>query len=670
MNSEAVLAILYDLTLTFGSEIRVDALLTRVLQRMLYHTSFPAGVALLDVRDEPAGCSAVIRVAVGDRALATLRGVRVELPPPLVRGPLSMLEDPALLRALGGRADYQCALKLPVDARATLLLLSPRLPRQTLPFTQLFAPVLSHLARSLALCDENERLTASLRSELAIRTQAEAELRRARDEAEEANRSKSAFLANMSHEIRTPMNAILGFTHLLRRDVSDPRQVDRLDKIARSAQHLLGILNDVLDLSKIEAERLQIEETSVDVGALVDHVISMVTERARARGLALTSHVDPRLTRCALLGDPLRLTQVLLNYVNNAVKFTPSGAITVRATLEDDGDDAALVRFEVEDTGIGLTAEQMARLFRPFEQAQRSTTRQYGGTGLGLAISRRLALLMGGDVGVRSEQDAGSTFWFTAKLRRGVTAHTLAAVPARSLRVRAQARVLLVDDHAMNREMGRELLESFGLVVDTARDGVEAIERVTATRYDLVLLDKEMPRLDGPETARRMRRMTALASLPIVAWTANTFEGDRRQCLDAGMNDFIAKPIDARMLQIALARWIPAERTSVRVDAPSSHPARGVRPSSLARPVEPTPARMDRTRVAELGALLESLLTADDASAVDVWRELRQALGDTGARARVEAMDAALDGFDLPAALTVLRGGLTVATPASSSMRP
>jgi signal transduction histidine kinase/DNA-binding response OmpR family regulator/HPt (histidine-containing phosphotransfer) domain-containing protein len=530
------------------------------------------------------------------------------------------------------------------------------------------------------------------------------EMRRARELAEDAARTKSSFLANMSHEIRTPMNAIIGMAHLLHKSGLSPRQQDYLGKIQRSSQHLLGIINDILDFSKIEAGKLTIESTDFELDAVLENVANLVGEKAASKGLELIFELEPGLTQ-ALVGDPLRLGQILVNYCNNAVKFTEHGEIRVRVSQREAGARDVLLHFAVQDTGIGLSEEQRARLFQSFSQADRSTSRRYGGTGLGLAISKSLAQLMGGEVGVESEPGRGSTFWFTARLGRaerqpqarlprldlrgcrvlviedneysrialtemlvamsfrvaavasgeaGVEAVRFAAAeeqpfgvvftdwqmpgidgleagrrilalglqppphlvmvtaygrdevaaaaeatgfdcvltkpvnpsqlfdavmralgeqPASplmpgeaasaglDLAAIAGARLLLAEDNELNQEVAVELLSDAGLQVEVADNGRAALDKLLqrgAGHYDAVLMDMQMPLLDGLGATLEIRRLPQFAHLPIIAMTANAMQGDRERCLEAGMNDYVAKPIEPDALWRALLRWIPA----------------------------------------------------------------------------------------------------------------
>ncbi len=522
-----------------------------------------------------------------------------------------------------------------------------------------------------------------------------------RDRADAANRAKSAFLANISHEIRTPMNAIVGLAHLLRRESRDPAQTDRLVRVSEAAEHLLGLLNSVLDLSKIESGKLTLERVEFSVEALIERACTMVVPAARAKGLELVIDIAPMPDR--RMGDATRLSQILLNLLGNAVKFTEEGQVVVRAEASDDQQGPPRLRVEVSDTGIGVPSDQRDRLFLDFEQADSSTTRRFGGTGLGLAIVRRLVDLMGGEVGVESTPGQGSRFWFTVRLdpcdasvpavngeeggvplrvvpgltralvaddlhpagraiaamlrRFGVDVDLVASAAeacdciARAAAARAPydlalldwpiardclspgamagarrwgvvsafdeeaareaaqphgglllkplvsaglsrwlagdaghepgdaptapveqrlrerhagVRVLLAEDNPINQLVAVELLASVGLAVDVVDDGRQAVQRWSGERHDLVLMDIQMPEMDGLAAARAIRALPGGQSVPIVAMTANAFGEDRAACLDAGMNDHIGKPVDAAVLFDTLLRWLDRQPSGRR----------------------------------------------------------------------------------------------------------
>ena len=399
----------------------------------------------------------------------------------------------------------------------------------------------------------------------AMVAQRTAELEVARAAAEAANQAKSAFLANMSHEIRTPISAILGFAHLLQREATTPAQAERLGKIESAGQHLLSLINDVLDITKIEAGKLELEQVSFQLMSVLDAVDTIVGQLAQAKGLRLV--IDRSLHARWLLGDPMRVQQALINLAGNAVKFTAQGTITVRVSAVEDHAAQVLLRFEVEDSGVGIEPQTLAQLFHPFVQADSSTSRKFGGTGLGLAITQHLAERMGGTVGATSVPGQGSVFWFTACLQHGLppdeakTGALRLSQEEQLRRLHRGARVLVADDDPFNGEIARELLESLGLVVDVVTDGAQALAQVQsaspAQAYALILMDVQMPHTDGLAATRAIRALPSVRQVPIVALTANVFVEDRRRVFEAGMNDLLTKPIDPKSLVAALGKWLP-----------------------------------------------------------------------------------------------------------------
>lgn len=386
---------------------------------------------------------------------------------------------------------------------------------------------------------------------------ANAELKVLYAKTQELDQLKTNFFANMSHEIRTPMNAILGLTYLLKRHTPTPEQDEKLDKIAVASRHLLSIINDILDFSKIESGKLILEKATFPASAVLDHTRSLLEDAAVAKGL--TIEVEYNDIPVWLIGDQTRLRQALLNYAGNSIKFTEHGKIVLRGKLLEDYGDEVLVRFEVADTGIGIEPDKISELFQAFKQVDSSTTRKYGGTGLGLAITQKLSGLMGGSVGVDSQFGKGSTFWFTARLGKG-TAIEIAKVDDAELAIKtnhSNAYILLVEDDLINQEVARTLLVDAGLRVDIAGDGKQAVDKVGANNYDLVLMDLQMPVMDGLEATKLIRQMPNKKSLPILALTANIFEEYRRKCAEAGMNDFVGKPVEPMALFATILKWLP-----------------------------------------------------------------------------------------------------------------
>ena len=422
-----------------------------------------------------------------------------------------------------------------------------------------YVAVKEDITEKKRLGEELDNYRFHLEDEVDRRT---AQLAEARVQADAANVAKSAFLANMSHEIRTPMNAIVGLTHLLRSSDPTPRQLDRLIKIEGAAEHLLALINNILDLSKIEAEKMELDESDFNIEAVFDNVRSMVNNQAREKRLPIVLDLDgvPRWLR----GDAARLRQALLNYAANAVKFTEHGEVTLRARLLEEDAQGLMLRFEVEDTGIGVAPGKINSLFKLFQQADASTTRKYGGTGLGLAITMKLAELMGGEVGVDSEPGRGSVFWFSARLQHGTGTMPAEEEPIKSENYEDELRrnykglkILLADDVDLNLEVAQLLLHGIGLQVDSAKNGREAVDKVRTSAYDLILMDVQMPVMNGLDAALAIRELSDRSQIPIVAMTANAFDEDRNNCLEAGMNDFLTKPVNPETLYQCLLKWLP-----------------------------------------------------------------------------------------------------------------
>jgi len=399
------------------------------------------------------------------------------------------------------------------------------------------------------------------------------ELEVAKDAAEAASRAKSTFLANMSHELRTPMNAIMGLTGLVLRRTEDPKLRDQLGKIDQASKHLLSVINDILDLAKIEAERLTLEHAPFSLGQVLGNVHSMVANKAGEKRLAIHLDLPPGLPGEVCVGDPLRLGQILLNLTGNAIKFTERGTITLRAAVQEETATDRLLRWEVEDTGIGISPADQPRLFTPFEQVDGSMTRKHGGTGLGLSICKRLVEMMGGEIGVDSAPGRGAKFWFTVRLglpaasavaTPQVTAGAIPSAPtfhgdkamAALQQCCAGRRILLVEDEPINLEVSRGLLEDAGLWVDVAEDGEQALAAARRNVYALILMDMQMPNMNGIEATRAICADSLNTTTPILAMTANAFVEDRQACIDAGMRDHITKPVAPVVLYETLLKWL------------------------------------------------------------------------------------------------------------------
>ena len=441
------------------------------------------------------------------------------------------------------------------------------------------------------------------------------------------------------------MNAIIGLTYLLLRDTADPRVSAQLEKVLGAAGQLQTLLEDILALSRIESGPVQLEQTEFTAEQVLSAVVAMVSTPAAAKALRLETELAANVPRI-LVGDPNRLRQVLLNFATNAVKFTDQGEVRFSVTVTEVRQDAVILRFTVADTGIGLSEEQLARLFQPFEQLESGASRRFGGTGLGLALCRRVAELMGGQVGVASRVGQGSTFWFEAPF--GVGARDATAVPDGLDRAAALAagfvagtgrRVLLADDNETNLEVAAALLRMQGYEAELARDGSEAVTSAGRGTFAAILLDLQMPRQDGLEAARVIRAMPRHAATPILAMTASVFEEDREACLAAGMNDLVAKPIDPKHLAAVMQRWAPL--------AAAAPPGDGVADAASGRPAPGTPPLSDaREQLLQLRRLVEM----DDLAA----RDLFHALAPEAAGSRHRELGRLLEAFDYEQAGVVL----------------
>ncbi|NNJ97356.1 MAG: response regulator [Gammaproteobacteria bacterium] len=401
-----------------------------------------------------------------------------------------------------------------------------------------------------------ENMNKELTDEIEHVKRMENELKLAKEKAEEMSRAKGEFLANMSHEIRTPMNGVIGTLQLLSDTRLEPTQKDYVETACKSANSLLAILNDILDLSKIEAGKLNIELIPLDVREIVDEIVTPHSMTAEEKAIRIYADIDPGLP-AVLMGDPTRIRQVLANLVSNALKFTEKGHVLVRVKVVARDNDTVDVRMEVEDTGIGIEAHVKNELFNEFTQADGSTTRKYGGTGLGLAIVKQLVEMMHGEFGVDSTPGLGSTFWFQIPLDISAEQTLPASTDdVQSLPAKLDGHVLLVEDNPINQMIAQKMLEKIGLESTVASDGQQALDRLAQGAFDAVLMDCQMPVMDGFEATRRIKEQDVSLKLPIIAMTANVMEGDRDKCIEAGMNDYIGKPVIEAELKKVLLRWL------------------------------------------------------------------------------------------------------------------
>lgn len=383
-----------------------------------------------------------------------------------------------------------------------------------------------------------------------------AELEERTKDAESANRAKSAFMANISHEIRTPLHVLIGLGQLLRRDPAHPVQLQRLEQLCATSDHLLALVNDFLDLSKIESGRFVFDNSIFRLGTVMNQVEEVIAQLAFGKNLTLKIDISPACLNATLRGDSLRLSQILINLGGNAVKFSDQGTIHIGVSILSETVSSLRMCFSVLDSGIGIAQEDQARIFLPFEQIDGSITREYGGTGLGLAICQRLVSLMGGRIWVDSQPGVGSTFSFEITLPREYSVHETTSVTPIAPDL-SGLRVLVAEDHPLSQEIILEMLEDLGCIAEIATDGVEAIDCVLAHDFDLILMDMQMPKMDGLAATRIIRTLPGHRDKPIIALTANAFVEDRQRCQDAGMNDHISKPVSPAKLASALSKWLP-----------------------------------------------------------------------------------------------------------------
>jgi signal transduction histidine kinase/CheY-like chemotaxis protein len=405
-----------------------------------------------------------------------------------------------------------------------------------------------------------ESLNTNLKDEITHGKVIEAELKEAKVKAEKMSRAKGEFLANMSHEIRTPMNGVIGTLQLLEDTSLNKEQNEYIETAHKSAEALLGILNDILDISKIEAGKLSFENIAFDFESIINDIVILHSLKAEQQGVLLTKKVDGLLPR-SLLGDPLRIRQIIVNLVSNALKFTKQGEVKIRIEVLGQDDDSVELKITVSDTGIGIAQQAQATLFNAFTQADGSTTRKYGGTGLGLAIVSQLVDMMGGTLGLESVEGEGSSFWFSASFERSrllpESADKSSSEQGMPL---PNAKILLVEDNEINQMVAQKMLEKVGLKAVLANDGVEALKILNDQSFDLVLMDCQMPEMDGFDATREIRRLELQSlkdeRLPIVAMTANVMSGDKERCLEVGMDDYIGKPVQRDKLEAVLRKWL------------------------------------------------------------------------------------------------------------------